>query len=100
MGFGTKSIALQRIQRLFYLAREAIHRDPVLAQRYTRIARRVAMAARIRLPKEYRQQVCRTCKSFILPGVNCRIRIKQKREPHLVITCLNCGGRMRIPLKR
>lgn len=100
MDFGTKSIALQRIQRLFFLARKIVHADPALAQRYIRIARRVAMAAKIRLPKEYRQQVCKTCKSFILPGVNCRIRIRQKRESHLVITCLNCGEQMRIPLKK
>jgi len=47
MGLGTKSIALQRIQRLFYLAREVVHENPALAQRYIHIARRVAMAARI-----------------------------------------------------
>jgi RNase P subunit RPR2 len=34
-----------------------------------------------------------------LPGVNCRIRIQQRRESHMVITCLNCGGISRIPLK-
>jgi len=96
----TKRIALQRIRTLFHLAREAIHEDPELAQRYVDIARKVAMAARVRLPREYRRQVCRHCKSLILPGVNCRVRIKQRRDPHLVITCLNCGKQMRIPLKQ
>lgn len=96
----TKSIALRRIRKLFRLARETIHEDPALAQRYVDIARKVAMAARIRLPKECRRQVCRHCKSFILPGVNCRVRIKQRREPHLVITCLNCGKQMRIPIRK
>ena len=96
----TKRIALQRIRTLFHLAREAIHEDPELAQRYVDIARKVAMAARVRLPREYRRQVCRHCKSLILPGVNCRVRIKQRKDPHLVITCLNCGKQMRIPLKQ
>lgn len=100
MGAATKRIALQRIRSLFRLAREVIHKDAALAQRYVDIARKVAMAARVRLPKECRRQVCRHCKSFILPGVNCRVRIKQRREPHLVITCLNCGGQMRIPLRK
>jgi len=99
MDAATKRIATQRIRRLFRLARETIHEDRALAQRYVNMARKVAMAARIRLPKEYRHQVCRHCKSFILPGVNCRVRIKQRREPHLVITCLNCGKQTRIPLK-
>ena len=96
----TKRIAMQRIRTLFHLARETVHEDPALAQRYVDIARKVAMAAKVRLPKEYRSQICRHCKSFILPGVNCRVRIKQRREPHIVITCLNCGKQMRIPLKR
>ena len=96
----TKRIAIQRVRNLFRLAKEVFNKDPSLAQRYVDIARKVAMAARIPLPKEYRRMVCRHCKSFILPGANCRVRIKKKREPHVVITCLNCGKHMRIPLKK
>jgi len=95
----TKQIALQRIQTLFNLAKETIREDPRLAQRYVEIARKIAMRTRLRLPKEYRRMVCRHCKSFILPGVNCRVRIQPKMEPHIVITCLNCGKHMRIPLR-
>jgi len=100
MDDATKHIARQRVQILFRLARETYHDDPFLAQRYVDVARRVAMAAKIRLPQEYRRMICRHCKSFILPGVSCRVRIKQRREPHVVITCLKCGKHMRIPLKR
>ena len=96
----TRRIALERIHILFKLAREIIHKDKALAQRYVNIARRLAMAAKVRLPREYRRQVCRHCKSFILPGVNCRVRIQQRREPHIVITCLECGKHMRIPLRK
>jgi ribonuclease P protein subunit RPR2 len=96
----TRRIALGRIRTLFRLAKEIVHEDPSLAQRYVDMARRIAMAARVRLPTEYRGQVCRHCKSFILPGVNCRVRVKQRREPHMVVTCLSCGKQMRIPIKR
>jgi ribonuclease P protein subunit RPR2 len=96
----TKSIAIQRIQTLFRLAKETFHENPYLAQRYIDAARKIAMAAKIRLPKEYRRQVCRYCKSFILPGVNCRVRIKQRREPHMTITCLECSRQTRIPLRK
>jgi len=95
----TKQIALQRVNTLFRLAKEVIHENPELAQRYIQIARRIAMRTRLRLPKAYKSQICRKCKSFIFPGVNCRIRIQQRRESHMVITCLNCGGIYRIPLK-
>ena len=99
MDAATKRIAMQRIQTLFRLAKEIFHEDPSLAQRYVDIARKIAMAAKVCLPTEYRREVCRHCKSFILPGVNCRVRIQQKREPHVVITCFNCGKYSRIPLK-
>jgi len=101
-GFGVssiKQIALRRIDVLLGLAKQMAHENPELAQRYVRLARKIAMRARLRLPREYRALVCRKCKSFILPGVNCRTRIQPRREPHMVITCLKCGGINRIPLK-
>ena len=96
----TRQLALQRIHSLFRLAKRRISEEPQLAQRYAEIARKIAMRSRLRLPKEYRRMICRHCKSFIYPGVNCRVRIQQKREPHMVITCLVCGKITRIPLKR
>ncbi|MGD0159295.1 MAG: ribonuclease P [Candidatus Bathyarchaeia archaeon] len=100
MNDNIKSIARQRVRTLFDLAEETLNQDPALAQRYVNVARRIAMAAKIRLPTRYRRQICRSCKSFILPGVNCRVRVKQLREPHVVITCFNCGKQMRIPISR
>jgi ribonuclease P protein subunit RPR2 len=100
MNTSTKRIAIQRIHLLFSLARETFHEDPSLAQRYVDTARRIAMAAKVRLPRQYQRQVCRYCKSFILPGVNCRVRVKQRKEPHVVITCLCCGKQTRLPMKK
>jgi len=94
-----RKIALQRIHRLFRLAKNVIHEDERLAQRYIVIARKISMASRVRIPREYRRQICRGCKKFILPGVNCRVRIQQRREPHVVITCGYCGKYMRFPMK-
>ncbi len=100
MDAAAKRIAKQRVQTLFHLAKEAVHEDPVLAQHYVDIARKVAMAAKVPLSREYRRQICRRCKSFILPGVNCRVRTRQRRRPHVVVTCLRCGERMRMPLAK
>ena len=95
----TKQTALQRVRTLFRLAREVIHEDPELAQRYVKIARKIAMGTKLRLPREYKRLVCKHCKSFILPGVNCRVRVQSRREPHVVMTCLDCGRHSRVPLK-
>jgi ribonuclease P protein subunit RPR2 len=95
-----KRIALQRMQVLFQLAKENIDDRPDLAQRYVEIAKRIAMRTRLHLPREYRLHVCKHCKRFIVPGANARVRLQPRREPHVAITCLHCGGIMRIPLKR
>ncbi|MCK4223307.1 hypothetical protein KAX01_03330 [Candidatus Bathyarchaeota archaeon] len=70
-----------------------------LSEDYAEVARRISMAARIRIPRENRRWICRGCKRLILPGVNCRVRIQKRREPHLVITCNYCGRHMRYPIK-
>jgi len=94
-----KQIALQHVRTLFGKAREIIHENPELAQHYVRMARKIAMSTKLRLPSEYGRQICRHCKSFVLPDVNCRVRTKSRRESHIVVTCLVCGKHSRIPLK-
>lgn len=100
MRSNTKQIARQRIQVLFQQATKVYHDNPQLSSRYVETARKIAMAAKIRLPTMYRRQVCKNCNMLLVQGDNCRVRIKQKREPHVVITCLNCGHQTRIPLRK
>lgn len=95
----SQQIALRHINSLFKLAKQNVREEPELAQRYVQIARRVAMRTRLRMPREYRHMICRHCKSFIYPGVNCRVRAQRRREPHMVVTCLECGKQTRIMLK-
>jgi RNase P subunit RPR2 len=35
----------------------------------------------------------------MVPGYSCRVRVKPRRETHVVVTCLNCGCQMRYPAK-
>jgi ribonuclease P protein subunit RPR2 len=91
-----KQIARQRIEILFGQARKVARADPKLAATYVLSARRIAMAAKIRLPTEFKRQTCKACNAMFVHGINCRVRVKQKREPHVVVTCLNCGNQTRI----
>jgi ribonuclease P protein subunit RPR2 len=95
-----RQIARQRIQILFKQAKKVAKPDPKHAARYVLSARKLAMAAKIRIPVEFRWETCKECNALFVQGVNCRVRIKQKREPHVVVTCLNCGNQTRILLKR
>lgn len=95
-----KEIAHQRIEILFNQAKAIAKANPQLASDYIGSARRIAMAAKIRLPLEFRRETCKACNSLFIHSVNCRVRIKQKREPHVVVTCLNCGKQTRYRLKK
>ncbi len=95
-----KQIARQRIEILFRQAKKVARTNPKLAAAYVLSARKIAMAAKIRLPLEFRRETCKECNSFFVHGVNCRVRVKQKREPHVVVTCLNCGNQTRYMLKK
>ena len=95
-----RKIASERINILFKQATDIHEVEPTLAQRYVELARKIGMRSKVRLPPEYRWMVCKHCKGFLLPGKTSRTRIQQRREPHIVITCLHCGGYNRIPLTR
>jgi|SRR3990170_3598751 len=100
MDSSTKQIAKNRVRILLEQA-SAVHKGhPKLSSRYVETARKIAMAAKIRLPAKYKRQICKKCNSLLVVGDNCRVRIKQKRSPHVVITCLNCGSQTRIPLRK
>jgi ribonuclease P protein subunit RPR2 len=100
MKSNAKQIARQRVQLLFQQAKNIYRSNPQLSSRYVATARKIAMAAKIPLPIVYKHQICKSCNTLLVQGENCRVRIRQKREPHVVITCLNCGGKTRIPLKK
>ena len=95
-----KQIARQRIQILFEQAKQVCKTNPQLAMQYIKSARKIAMAAKIRLPVEFRRETCKNCNALLVQGYNCRVRIKQKRQPHIVITCLNCGNQTRVLLSK
>ena len=95
-----QQIAKQRIQVLFQQAKSVYKSNPKLSSRYITTARKIAMAAKVRLPTTYKRQICKNCNMLLVQGDNCRVRIKQKREPHVVITCLNCGCKTRILLRK
>jgi ribonuclease P protein subunit RPR2 len=99
VNYTAKQIARQRIQILIQQATHTYKVDPKLAQSYIWTARKIAMAARIRLPKADKRRVCKKCNTLLVPGESSRVRIKPRREPHVVVTCLKCGNLTRIPFK-
>jgi len=92
-----KTIAKKRISKLFYMAEQnALDGKLNLADRYVEIARRISMRCLVPIPLEYKRRFCKHCYSYLLPHVNCRVRIHRGK---IVIFCNNCKKYTRIPIK-
>ena len=92
-----KEIAKERMFNLFEKAENIFPKDQKLADRYVEIARKIAMKAQISIPSKLKKKFCKKCYKFLFPGVNCRVRIRNKR---LIYSCLNCKNYMRFPYKK
>jgi len=92
-----KKIAKKRIKTLFLLAENnALEGKLSLSNRYVQIARKISMRCLVPIPPEFKRRFCKHCYSYLLPSVNSRYRIHDKR---LVIFCFNCKKYTRFPLK-
>ena len=93
-----KALALERIERLFELAERVPSSRLELAHRYVELAWRLATRYNVRFPPHLKRKFCRKCKAFLRPGITSRVRTRSKPS-RLVMTCLRCGHRVRLPLK-
>ncbi|MBW2977199.1 ribonuclease P [Candidatus Woesearchaeota archaeon] len=91
-----KILALEEIKKLFAEAKKAFDENPDLADKYAKKARRTAMKYKVNLPLTLKRRICKNCRSYLVPGRNCRVRT---HKGHMVYYCLNCKGFMRIGYK-
>jgi len=93
-----RRLALREIVRLFELAeKRALSGDMDLSNRYVQIARKMSMKYNVRIPKHLKRRFCKHCYSYLLPGRNCRVRVRSNPYPRVVVTCLSCGKITRYP---
>lgn len=93
--YNRKELALSRIQRLFELAEDAFKKNPERSDRYVNLARKISTRLKVRIPSVYKRKFCKNCNKFLKPGVNCRVRTKNRM---LIYSCLNCKNISRFKL--
>ena len=89
-------IAKKRIYFLFELAKEHFKEDSNLSDKYVKMARRITMKYKIKLPSSLKKRFCKHCHKYLVPGVNCRVRIHKHR---IIYYCLGCKHYIRHPVK-
>lgn len=94
--FKIKSSASEQIYKLFEQAEQQFNKKPELSHKYVKLARRLSMHYKIKIPEKYKRRFCKKCLSFLMPSKNARIRTKNGK---VIITCLNCKRITRIPVR-
>ena len=89
-----REIAKERILILFNLASKMFHEDKTLSNRYVEIARKIKMKYKVSFSKELKKKICKNCHSFLVPGINCRVRLTNQK---VVYFCKECNHFMRYP---
>jgi|TARA_Y100000310_G_C20626390_1_gene786139 ribonuclease P protein subunit RPR2 len=91
-----KQIGKERITTLFKEAAESFKKHPERSHRYVTLALRIAAKTHVKIPLVYRRRFCKHCKSYLVSGINARVRTK---EGKLIIYCQKCKHYKRILLK-
>jgi ribonuclease P protein subunit RPR2 len=89
-----KQIAMERIKILLGRAQKIRAEDYRLARRYVELARNISSKYRVRIPKELRI----FCKKCLYPYCIDKVRVRVKKS-RVIVTCLNCGWKRRIPIR-
>ncbi len=95
--FAERRIALERIKILLDEARNVFKDSKGMANRYVTLARKISMKYKVSIPRQYKRMFCKHCYKFLMPGVNCRVRLQGHK---VVYYCLECKKFMRFPYIR
>ena len=90
-----QKIAEKRIKFLFGEAKNTFKKDSKLSDKYIKMARKIAMKYKIKLSPQLKKKFCKSCHSYLVPGVNCRVRIHKHR---VIYYCFKCKHFMRHPI--
>ena len=89
----------KQIVDLLEKADEVIRTDMEMAQKYASQARKIQMRTRVKFPPQWKKRFCKHCKSFLSPGINCRVRLSSTNRV-IAIKCFQCDKYTRIPYYR
>ncbi|MHA2026504.1 MAG: ribonuclease P protein component 4 [Candidatus Thorarchaeota archaeon] len=81
-----------RVKILWDRAQEEVRSGrPDVARSHMLSARKIARKTRTKLPRHMSKRICKACRTILVPGDNCRVRIRHNRSKHMTVTCLTCG---------
>lgn len=90
-------IARERIALLLKEADDVVKKDPALARRYARLAKKIGMRYNVRLRREQKVHVCKKCHAYLKASVTAQHIVKNGK---ITIVCKNCGTKKKIFIRQ
>ena len=94
-----KDVIKERIYRLFSQAEEESSKHPERSRRYMEMAHRLSMRYNVTIPPGLKRRFCSSCKSYLVPGKNSRVRTSPSQKA-VIVTCKECGHVSRLPYRK
>ncbi|XP_077980609.1 ribonuclease P protein subunit p21-like [Glandiceps talaboti] len=85
--------AFQRMNFLYQAAHSTLVQNPdnvELARFYIATMRTIAKRLVLRIDPSIKRTICKKCNLLLIPGITATVRMRAKREQHVVVTCLFC----------
>ena len=92
-----EAIVSAHIDSLSAQVDEKRYSQPLLAQRYMDLLRRLSRKFKRPLPRQTKKSYCKHCKTVFAPGKNCRVRVHRKK---IIYTCFVCKKQTRTPYSK
>ncbi|CAB4015372.1 ribonuclease P subunit p21-like [Paramuricea clavata] len=86
--------AYTRMNFLYQASQTVLMENPVnleLSRFYAFTMKSIGQKLLCKMDPSIKRTICKYCHSILVPGLTSTIRVKAKRERHLVVTCLDCG---------
>lgn len=69
----------------------ALRVNDEFAQDHIKVAKKLILKYKLKMPFEYRMLFCKNCKKFMIPGRDSTIRIGRSNTKAVRVTCKFCG---------
>ena len=83
-----------RVNYLYQAAHCVLAQDPnntQLARFYIDLMKSVSTKVVMRLQPDIKRTICKKCNALLVPGVTATVRIRGRRQKHVVVKCMDCG---------
>lgn len=97
-----QKIASERMQMLLaYAEAKTIEKSASskkLAGRYVSLAKKISSHYKVSMPRELKYRICRKCGNFLVPGLNCSVRVASSHG-YVAYVC-ECGEERHVFYKK